>query len=122
MVLGVFVVAGLRVLEREQFRALIRRAGWWFAAGAVVAWLLLIVSGFFMAQTHMSSLADLGKTDFGRPLLDKIGWVAITLVAAVGHVLAGRSASRPLVMVSRVLALVTFVGTLVVFYYATLLG
>lgn len=121
LMLPLAVIPAVRLPEREAGRFVIRRLGWSFAAGAGVAWLLLLVTGVVMARSHLSSLSDLGTTHFGRTLEDKSGLAIIALAAAVAHVVTGRSGSRTLIRTSRALALVTLLATLGVFYYATLL-
>ena len=122
ILLAVVVVVGLRTLDREAFRRLIRGTGRAFAVGSAFAWALLALTGFLLARQHLDSVAQLTTTSFGRRLTVKIGLAGIALVAAAAHTITGRSRSRPVLVASRVLALVTFLATVAVYYQATQLG
>lgn len=107
VLLAVAVVAALRTLEREQFRAFIRVAGRIFAVVAAAAWLVLGVTGLAMAQQH----------GWSRLLVDKTGLAATIVVLTVVHTVLGtRTGSRAAVMTSRTLAVVIFAATLVVYW------
>lgn len=105
--LAAVIVVAHRTLEREEFRLLVRRAGWTFAGISAVAWLLLAVSGVTRAfQRGWPSMA-VTKAILG----------AIVLAAAVAHVLSGRRRdSRALLVVSRSLSLLIFGATLALFW------
>lgn len=105
--LAVVVLVALRTLPRDQFRALIRRAGWAFAILSAVAWVLIGASGLALAF-------QLGWPDVVRA---KTVLAAAVLVATALHVALGRmTASRAAVSTSRALALLVFVGTLAIFW------
>lgn len=104
--LAVAVLVAVRTAPRDAFGRFVRTAGWTFAGLSGLAWALLAVSGLVLAA--------------------RLGWPALAVVkAALGggllaaaalHVLTGRSARRPLVLVSRVLAVLLLIGTLVAFW------
>lgn len=105
--LALAVLVALPTLPRELFRVFVRRAGWAFAILSAGAWVLIGASGL--------------------PMAGQLGWPAIVraktvlagavLAAAVAHVLTGRlTTSRVALLTSRTLALLVFVGTLVIFW------
>ena len=109
MTLGVAVFAGLRTLDRDQFRRLIRTAGRGFAVVSAVAWLVLGATGLALAQTH----------GWSRLLVDKTVLAVIVVLMAVAHTVLGmRTGSRAAVMASRTLAVAILVATLAIYWMA----
>ena len=109
VMLAVAVVAALRTLEREQFRAFIRVAARVFAGLALVAWLLLGATGLAMAE----------RRGWSRLLVDKTGLAVLVVVLTVVHTLLGmRTGSRAAVMASRTVAVLIFLATLGIFWMA----
>ncbi len=101
------ILVALRTLPREEFRGFVRSTGRAFAGIAVAAWLLIGVSGLFMA----------GSLHWPRLAVDK-AWLGGLLIVATGaHTVTGmRTESRVLVMTSRFLAVLVFLGTLWIFW------
>jgi hypothetical protein len=107
VMLALTVLVALRTLPRDQFRVLVRRAGWAFAGLSAMAWLLIGVSGLLLA-------GRLGWPDLVRA---KTGLGAALLVATALHVATGRlTASRPAMAASRALAVLVLLGTLAAFW------
>jgi putative copper resistance protein D len=105
--LAVTVLVALRTLPRPEFRALVRRVGWAFAALSAAAWLSIGVSGVVLA----------GRLGWPAPIRIKAVLGAALVAATLLHVLTGRlTASRLAVVASRTLALLVFLGTLAVFW------
>jgi hypothetical protein len=105
--LAIAVLAALRALPREQFRAFIRQAAWAFAGLSALAWLLIGVSGLLLA----------GRAGWPPLIRVKTAVAASVVVATVLHVVTGRlTTARLAVMTSRTLALAVFAGTLAIFW------
>jgi putative copper export protein len=122
IMLASVVVVGLRVLDRDQFRALLIPLARLFAWGALVAWLILLLSGYLLASRRISSLDALSTTPYGRQLEVKLFLVALTIVATAVHVVLGRSRSRAALTISRAMAVLAFVFTASVFFAAARLA
>ena len=109
VVLAVAVVAALRTLERDQFRAFVRVAARIFAVVAAAAWVVLGITGLAMAQ----------QRGWSRLLVDKTVLAAAIVVLTVLHTVLGtRTGSRAAVVTSRTLAVVIFLATLAVYWMA----
>jgi hypothetical protein len=108
--LGLVVVA-TRQLDRAVFRSVIGSVGRAFGYAAIVAWLLLGITGVLLANG-----------DWSRTLVTKTGFAALALLSAAAHTVTGRSSRHGLLVLSRSLAGVTFLATLVVFWFATQLS
>jgi uncharacterized membrane protein len=104
--LAVAVLVAARTVARDAFGRFVRAAGWTFAGLSGLAWALLAVSGLVLAARLGWPALAVAKGALGGGLL----------AAAALHVLTGRSARRPLVLVSRVLAVLLLIGTLVAFW------
>lgn len=107
VMLAAAVLVARRTLPRDDFRRFVRATGRTFAGISLVAWLLIGVSGILMA--------------------DQLGWPQLAVRKAIlaGFVVAGTVAhsltgmhtnSRVLVAISRLLALLILIGTLVLFW------
>jgi copper transport protein len=119
VMLAMVVVVGMRVLDRDAFRALLVPLARWFAWGAVVAWLLLAITGYLLASQRLSGVEALSTTSYGRRLALKLVLVVLTVAATVLHTLLGRSKSPRLLVISRGMALVAFIATAGIFYAAS---
>lgn len=107
VMLALVILVAYRALEREAFRTLVPRAGWAFAWLSAGAWLLLAASGLTLAVRR------------GWPFLAVVKAVlgGTVIIAAAAHIFAGRRrGSRPLVMLSRTLALLIFAATLALYW------
>lgn len=105
--LATVVVVAQRTLERDDFRLLVRRAGWAFAALSAGAWTLLAASGLALAIRH----------GWPQPAVVKAVLGGAVLVAAGAHVLTGRRRdSRPFLIVSRTLSPLIFAATLALYW------
>ena len=123
LTLAIVAVSARRRLEAGAFAPLMASAGRTFAWGALVAGLLLAVSGIAMASAHLGSAADLASSAWGRTLLEKTGLVAIAVALTATHSVAGaRTASHRWRMVSRALSPAILVVTLGIFYLAARLA
>jgi putative copper export protein len=88
-------VARKTVPERERielFRGLGRR----FLLVGGIALAVLVVTGIDMADDYIPSWSDLGATQFGRTLRDKLGLVALVIVLTLFHSLVQGPAIRRL--------------------------
>ena len=88
-------VARKTVSERERielFRGLGRR----FLLVGGIALAVLIATGIDMADDQIASWSDLGATQFGRTLRDKLGLVALVIVLTLFHSLVQGPAIRRL--------------------------
>ncbi len=119
IMLAMVVVVGMRVLDRDDFRALLVPLARWFAWGAVVAWLLLGITGYLLASRRLSGLEALSTTSYGRRLALKLLLVVVTVAATALHILVGRSKSPRLLVMSRSMAVVAFIATAGIFYAAS---
>lgn len=120
--LPLVVVAGRRTLDPVSFGRLLRSTGRLFAVGSLIAWSVLGITGFLLARQHLHEVGDLGATAFGQRLAIKLAIAGVVLLTAIAHTITSRSSSRPVLMVSRSLAAVTFLATLAVFYQASRLS
>ena len=118
IMLAMVVVVGIRVLDREAFRAFLVPLARSFAWGALVAWLLLAATGYLLASRRLSGVEALSSTPYGRRLTPKLLLVVMTLAATALHVLLGRSTSRRSLIVSRSVAVLAFLLTAGVFFVA----
>jgi putative copper export protein len=120
ILLAVIAVIAARTLDKPTFRTFMARAGQAFAAGSVVAWLLIAVSGAAMAWPRLDyTLTSLPSTAFGRLLEAKTGLAAAAVVLTGVHALAGRRThSRAAIVVSRLISLLLFAFTLGIFWLA----
>ncbi len=105
--LALVILVAYRELEREAFRALVRKAGWAFALLSAASWLLLAGSGLALAfQRGWPSLA-VAKAALGGGVL----------LASAAHVLSGRRReSRRFVVLSRTLSVLIFGATLALYW------
>ena len=123
LTLAIVAVAARRRLEAGAFAAVMASAGRTFMWGALVAGLLLAVSGVAMASAHLGSAADLTSSAWGRTLLEKTGLVAIAVALTATHSVAGaRATSRSWRIASRVLSPAILAVTLGIFYMAARLA
>ena len=122
VMLALTVMIGLRTLAREDSRRLVRSLGRAFLGISLVAWPVLGVTGWILARDHLSGWDQLRTTAFGQALGVKIVLSAVVVLTAGLHTLAGRSSRRPLIALSRVLAVMVFLETLAVFWLAARLG
>lgn len=104
--LAAAVLVAARTVPRESFERFVRTAGWTFAGLSAVAWALLGVSGLLLA----------GRLGWPPLAVVKAALGAGLLATAVLHVVTGRSAVRPVVLVSRLLAVLLLIGTLIAFW------
>jgi putative copper export protein len=119
IVLALVAVTAARTVEVQTFRVLMAKAGRAFAAGAVLAGVVIAVSGVAMAGNHLNSLSDLPGTPWGRTLETKTALAFVVVIAAAGHSSAGRRTSSPsALLVARILSLLILALTLGIFYLA----
>jgi putative copper export protein len=120
MLLAVIAIIAARTLDKPTFGRFMARAGQAFAAGAVVAGVLIAVSGAAMAWPRLGySLSALPRTDFGRLLETKTSLAVLVVALTTVHTLAGRRTdSRRAIAVSRVVSPLLFVVTLGIFWLA----
>lgn len=116
--LALVVGVGVRVVEREQLRALLVPLARAFAWGAAVAGVILLISGYLLASRRLLSLDALTSTAYGRRLALKLVLVALTLATTLLHVLLGHSRSSQVLLVSRAMAGLAFLFTVAVFFAA----
>jgi copper transport protein len=119
VMLAMVVVVGMRVLDRDAFRALLLPLARWFTWGSVVAWLLLGITGYFLASRRLSGVEALSTTSYGRRLSLKLLLVVLTVAATALHIFLGRSKSLRLLVISRGMAVVAFIATAGIFYAAS---
>ena len=87
LMLALVAVVGTRVLDRDSFRALLVALARSFALGALVAWVLLAVTGYLLASRRLSGVEALSTTSYGRRLTLRVG-----IGADAGDAAAGLSA------------------------------
>ena len=104
--LAAVVLVAARTVPRDAFGRFVRTAGWTFAGLSGLAWALLGVSGLVLAARLGWPVLAVVKSALGGGLL----------AAAALHVVTGRSARRAVVLVSRGLAVLLLIGTLVAFW------
>ncbi len=115
--LAIVAVAARRRLDAEMFSTVMASAGRSFMWGAIVAGVLLAVSGVSLASSHVSSPGDLATTSWGRTLLDKTGLVVLVVALSAVHSVAGaRAASPGWRIASRALSPAILAVTLGIFY------
>jgi hypothetical protein len=88
----------------------------------IPAWTTLGFKGYLLARLRLGSLANLNSRAFGRRRSLKIAFAAGALLMALLHNAFARASSTALLVVSRVLAVATFLLTLGVFYEAARLS
>lgn len=123
LTLAIVAVSARRRLDSGAFATVMASAGRTFMWGALVAGLLLAVSGVAMASAHLGSAAGLTSTSWGRTLLEKTGLVALVVALSAMHSVAGaRAASGNWRIASRALSPAILVVTLAIFYMAARLA
>jgi putative copper export protein len=120
MLLAVIAIIAARTLDKPTFGRFMARVGQAFAAAAVVAGVMIAVSGTAMAWPRLGySLSALPRTDFGRLLETKTSLAVLVVALTAVHTLAGRRTdSRRAIAVSRLVSPLLFVVTLGIFWLA----
>lgn len=120
--LAMIAVVARRTGTLDGFSLLMRRTGRAFAAGAVVAGLVLAASGIALARQRLTSWEGLTTTPWGRVLALKTALAAVVVILTVGHSWLGSRTERSGVISSRALSSAILLMTLAIFYLAARLA
>lgn len=120
ILLAVVAAVAARTLDSATFRLFMSRSGQHFAAGSMVAGLLVAGSGAAMAWPRLHhSLAALQTTGFGRLLGVKTTLAIVVAGLTVAHSVAGRrGGSLRAIALSRAISALILLLTLVIFWLA----